>query len=318
MSKLFKLKEWLTLDEAAIHISNVLGEPASVADLYRFAIDGHLIISVNFVNNTSVKKGKWVTTDEVTFFKVEKDYFEKGLPAKSYTTALNNEIRISDNDWVALDRSVVPIGGVWDLAMVGSEVLVLENYYQQLTSGLEVDLSMEEGAFVQQGAVICQLQENYMFSEFQKGSLSHKESVDRFIANNDFTEEDVKKIQNEFSENRREYLKEKESRPKINDYYSAENLPADSVLVVRTKELTRFIQSLEETPVLTKDLASTERNSLLVLIGALCKELGINPETRGVAASIVRMTEISGAPLTDDTIRKILRQIGAAVSLRSK
>ena len=35
MSKLLKLKEWLTLDEAANHISNVLGEPVTLADIYR-------------------------------------------------------------------------------------------------------------------------------------------------------------------------------------------------------------------------------------------------------------------------------------------
>ena len=33
MSKLFKLKEWLTLEEAANHISNVLGEPVTLADI---------------------------------------------------------------------------------------------------------------------------------------------------------------------------------------------------------------------------------------------------------------------------------------------
>ncbi len=34
MSKLFKFKEWLTLDEATNHISTVLGEPVTSADLY--------------------------------------------------------------------------------------------------------------------------------------------------------------------------------------------------------------------------------------------------------------------------------------------
>jgi hypothetical protein len=57
MNRLFKLKEWLTLDEAAAHISNVLGEPATVPDLFRFALDGHLTLSVDFVNHTKARKG---------------------------------------------------------------------------------------------------------------------------------------------------------------------------------------------------------------------------------------------------------------------
>jgi hypothetical protein len=67
MSKLFKLKEWLILDEVAAHISNVLGEPATVADLLRFALDGHLKLSIDFVNHTQAKKGKWVKTEDVEF-----------------------------------------------------------------------------------------------------------------------------------------------------------------------------------------------------------------------------------------------------------
>jgi len=50
----------------------------------------------------------------------------------------------------------------------------------------------------------------------------------------------------------------------------------------------------------------------------LCKEVNIDPNQRGVALSLVAMTEILGAPLTDDTIRKILSQIEGAVSARHK
>ena len=88
--------------------------------------------------------------------------------------------------------------------------------------------------------------------------------------------------------------------------------------MIRTAEVTRFIQSLENTSLLEKPLTSKERNSLLVLIGALCKEVDIDPNKRGVAPALVKMTEILGAPLTDDTVRKILKQIEDAVSLRNK
>ncbi len=67
-----------------------------------------------------------------------------------------------------------------------------------------------------------------------------------------------------------------------------------------------------------KPLTPKERNSLLIIIGALCNDANIDYNQRGIAVSIEKMTEILGAPVTDDTIRNILKQIDDAVSLRSK
>lgn len=75
MSKLFKLKKWLTLDEAANHISNVLGEPVTLADIYNFALDEHLILSVNFVNIVKAKKVTFIKKGDVKYKKV----YRKGL-----------------------------------------------------------------------------------------------------------------------------------------------------------------------------------------------------------------------------------------------
>lgn len=79
------------------------------------------------------------------------------------------------------------------------------------------------------------------------------------------------------------------------------------------QELNSIKQKIENNPLTPK-----ERNTLLVLIGALCKDANINYNQRGIAVSIEKMTEILGAPVTDDTIRNILKQIDDAVSLRSK
>jgi len=48
MSKLFKLKEWLTLADAARHLSIVFGEDVSEADLLQLALDRRLDLSVYF------------------------------------------------------------------------------------------------------------------------------------------------------------------------------------------------------------------------------------------------------------------------------
>ena len=176
-----------------------------------------------------------------------------------------------------------------------------------------------DGAFVSQGEVICQLQTDFDDNEFQKGSKAQEKILRRQIAEAEKSEAEAEKIWNLFNADRKEYLEKRKKIPNEENYYPSGGLDEhDYALVIRTKEITRFILSLEETPLAQKPLGSKERNSLLVLIGALCKEVDIDPEQRGVSSSLVKMTEIIGAPLTDDTIRKILSQIEGAVSTRNK
>lgn len=67
-----------------------------------------------------------------------------------------------------------------------------------------------------------------------------------------------------------------------------------------------------------KPLASKERNTLLVIIAALLKYEGINHQgDPSAVGKVVQMTDDLGAPLTDDTIRKHLKQIPDAVQARS-
>jgi hypothetical protein len=51
VKKLLKLKEWLTVPDAARHLSILFGEAVSEADVLRLALDGHLTLSVYFVNH---------------------------------------------------------------------------------------------------------------------------------------------------------------------------------------------------------------------------------------------------------------------------
>lgn len=64
-SKLFKLKKWLTISETADHLSIVFGEKVKESDVLRLALDGHLRLSVNFVNHANARRGeKMVPFDE--------------------------------------------------------------------------------------------------------------------------------------------------------------------------------------------------------------------------------------------------------------
>ena len=319
MSKLFKLKEWLTLEEAANHISNVLGEPVTLADIYRLALDKHLTLSVDFVNGAQARTGKFVKTEDIEFREVENHLFTGEKLETPYSTPLNNETYVSENDWVSLDSKTVSIRGLWDLTMIGSEALDIEHYYQQETSGLEVTLTCLEGTLLRQGDVICQLQSDFDDNEYQQGSKAAKQKLEQYITSNKLTDDEIKKLRDEYQAERKAYLGGKREFERVPSYYPSGGLDEhDYVFVVKTNEVTRFIQSLEETPPEAKPLTSKERNSLLVLLGAVCKQSDIDPSQRGIATSLVAMTELSGAPLTDDTIRKILSQIEPAIESRSK
>lgn len=67
-----------------------------------------------------------------------------------------------------------------------------------------------------------------------------------------------------------------------------------------------------------KPMTTNERNTLLTIIAALCDYSAIIPVERGTASQIAKMTEEVGAPVTDDTIRKVLAKIPDALVSRKK
>jgi hypothetical protein len=283
------------------------------------SLDDHIKLSANFVNGAQAITGKFVRTEDIELKEVKNHLFTGEKLEKPYSMPANYETYVSDDLWVSLDSKVVSIRGLWDLTMIGSEALDIEHYYQQETSGLEVTLTCLEGTLLRQGDIICQLQSDFDDNEYQEGSKAAKQKLEQFITSNKLTDDEIKKLRDKYQAERKKYLGGKREIERVPTYYPSGGLDEhDYVLVVKTKEVTRFIQSLEDTPPEAKPLTSKERNSLLVLIGALCKQVDIEPKQRGVTSSVVAMTELVGAPLTDDTIRKILNQIESAIDSRSK
>ena len=58
MNKLFKLRKWLTVPEAAHHLAIVFGEEVNESDVLRLALDGHLKLSGKFVNHATARCGR--------------------------------------------------------------------------------------------------------------------------------------------------------------------------------------------------------------------------------------------------------------------
>ncbi len=253
--KLFSLKEWLTVPEAAKHLSTILGEEVSEADILRLALDKHLKLSVYFVNHARAKCGKVVPYEEVKWSPMHKsfvtDELKNKLPDKccidkeTGDVLVMRSLKIDDHRYLNLDNKVIILTGVWDLCMFGGERLDVECRYQDLTDGPEVTLIGLDGDFVErEDGVICQLQESYDQNEYQAGSKAQLEAIEEHIAINNIDEEEAKELLSKHKENREKYLERRKEHPDA-DYYPGA-LPSDSVLVVRKKALIDLQERLQE------------------------------------------------------------------------
>lgn len=167
MKKLFKFKEWLTLEAAAKHLSGFLEEPVEVFDVLQLALDGHLMISVNLVNHAYAKLGKvipyrQVQKHEVPLFddkgKAILPGFEnlRGEDGKrpavgviAQGLCIDTEAELTDETpYVVFSDEVTSIDGVWDLAMLHNERLDIEYLMLQKIDGPSLDLVSLNGTYL--------------------------------------------------------------------------------------------------------------------------------------------------------------------------
>ncbi|PSJ45378.1 hypothetical protein C7I36_04725 [Zobellella taiwanensis] len=236
MSKLFQLKKWLTVPEAADRLSSSFGEKVTEADVLRLALDGHLILSVSFPNKAVSKKRAEVDEDysnlvarllmgelrkeaaslcDPLMLDILVEHFKMSAHVADFIIKNNFTDLISPYKYTAV-VSLGEGGEVFDLPLIGAERLDVEHRYQMLTGGPEITLHCLEGVFViDAGGDYYQLQDR--FSDLPSDKLPSFERP------------------KPFSER---------------DYYPAATLPEDALWVVRTEallDLERRILQGEET-----------------------------------------------------------------------
>jgi hypothetical protein len=284
--KLFGLKEWLTLEDAAKHLTLILDEEVTVPDVLRLALDSRLTLSVWFVNPTRAKEGRLVPLSECgvqllpglrtkdlkiqapqvftkeefrAFYPTIKEHVEAGD-----ITVRPNAVPYSDEDdqWLVQDDEVTWIGGIWDLPMIAGDALEVERRFQMETGGPALTSIALIGAFVVRDGVVCQLQEPPERTRVQSDSTPSLE------------------------------------RPTC--YYPANELPQDAVLVVRTAALRDFERRLaDEAPQNEKNLSRREETTLLNITGALLGLL-LGKTQSGKPMSVFKdQTAVIEALLTD-------------------
>ncbi|MBB5188921.1 hypothetical protein HNQ57_003218 [Zhongshania antarctica] len=224
MSKLLKLKPWLTLTEAASYASSIISEKVKTSDLLQFALEGHLTLSVNLVNHATAVLGNSVLPSEVTY----KDVIVPAIMSnKESTLRIFDGKFISENEAVVFEKNVKSINGIWDLSMHGCERLDVEYEYLRLTKGPELTL------FDVDGDVILYRPEDKIWANLKE-----------HLADNPFNKNSDYPV----DENYRNY----------ENFYPAGGLPKDCVWGVKPPNLMDFIQSLSEP--LDKPKATAQKN----------------------------------------------------------
>ncbi|MEH6445761.1 MAG: hypothetical protein V7784_17845 [Oceanospirillaceae bacterium] len=305
MNKLNALKKWLTLEDAVSSISAQFNQPISISDLYQFALDGHLKLSVMFIASANAKKVRLVKSEGVEYKKVVPNIpnFPEG---KCFNIPQNVESQISKDYWIQyVEPELLTLKGVWDLAMIGTEKLDIASRYHQATSGHTAKLPSFIGNYVEKNGEIYQL-------------MIRQERAAESVEDNAFTEPNEHDTNEDVSiQEMRERLKQRPYRP---PEYSVASTLADyeHTLVLRTTEINRFIQSLEDQPTQSKASETNATNSILCLLAAVLAEHNYDWNQRGISTSFVAMTDKISTHLDDGTILKILKKIDSAVESRSK
>lgn len=300
LSKLLKLKQWLSIEDAAKRLTISAGEDVTKTDILRLAIDGHLTLSVYFVNHARGRPARIEPLGTQHYCNAPL-LFEYGPPR--YVTIRgemlpnNEEVLTYEGD----EQNPEKLEGVWDLLMLGAECLDVEHAYQQLTGGPAVELICLGGPLVASAdrSKIFQILDSYK-CPVREPTMSATDWMDALVGL------DAVKQPKEEALSRLKYE---------TVYYPAGGLPEGSIFVVRTAALREFEekQLVDEAPT-EKPLHSSERKSIAQIISTLAAMAGLDlsapykaDETLRAAAAKHRL-ELPGSP---ETVTKFLKDAAA-------
>lgn len=272
MKKLFDLKEWLTLEDTAKHLTILFGEEVKVSDVLRLALDGHLQLSVNFLEDTRVNYGAVVPFKDALWNEKKIDEYVSVVTMRS--TKLNNTHAIRQ------EAKISSINNIWDLAMILGGRLIIENMFYKLTLDDAINfrddypLPFDNEIFIidENQLIACCLME--LRRDFFKIDLGTSLSVQ---------------------------LKDRKN------YSVKDNLPNDCLLIVRTNALRQLEDTIRDNqkkndPPIRKSAATKATDTYLVIIAALAKKAGINIHEAGAANKIRCELDLLGIPMSEGTI----------------
>lgn len=276
MSKILKLKEWVSVGDAAKRLSIIAGEAVTEADVLRLALDGHMTLSVYFVNHA---KGRAVRIEPLTQ-QLQGLEGIRGLVAPEAEAEATNFVRKYRGELLPGGQDVliaegdpqrpVTLEGVWDLLMQGAEVLDVEHLIQSLTDGPAIELVSLTGPLV------TNRDRSKVFQILDMGELNVRPIKDPYYIDKPRVSKDTRKAMDRMND----LLGPVTIKPPQDGgssrwdyetfYYPASGLPEDSMFVVRSVALRELEEKLltDETRQ-EKPLHASERRSAGQIIAAL-------------------------------------------------
>lgn len=260
MSKLYRLRRWLELDQAAAAIGEALGEKFETSDLIKLALEGRIALSVYL---PEIEEG-W-----------------------AYAERHKNEV--GGGPYIDLD----PAGSM--VYQLKKEDFVVEAGLWQLP--LWADANRHHFRNI--------LQREYAKPLLESGFVEHTEGI---------VLQRMKCLVQLRAFRADEWGDESGER-----WLHAIGIPEYALTVVEAPELEKFIESLlagadEDVP---KPLGNRERETLLKLvIGMAIGAYGHNPAAKktDTVSQIVDDLARTGTPLSDETVRKYLKEAAALLS----
>lgn len=321
VSKLYKLKSWLTLNDAAKFLSLSLDEEVSVSDILHLALERHLKISVNIFTSIPAKKGKIVNIldSPVTILKRQKSgEITTHLPIQlnqSEPTDLELELQLLSGKTMRevfescsknFEKEVI-LGDEYCFAPLISRIdeergVVFESEITDI-SGLW-DLSMY-AAEVGQIQEIYQLQTegDYEAAYSLEGVWLTEGSGQIYCLQNRFKRLTECSDHKEFSDS--------------SNFYPLERLPDNISIVVRRENIDEFLKILSKNSELgeggeANNSASTQaHNSYRKVISTLAEIiLDSSSITAADASTLIKAVEARGKALliTEKTLKKYLAE----------
>ena len=115
MGKLFKLKKWLTIAQAAKYLSSGLSEEVTEADVLGLGLDGHLTLSVCFLNDAYARP--WISVKLADL-----DCVGESPSGEMYIEMTDGDDHLYAEGDRRLLESIVKLADVaWDLPLISAE-----------------------------------------------------------------------------------------------------------------------------------------------------------------------------------------------------
>ncbi|MEQ6916881.1 hypothetical protein [Halomonas aquatica] len=249
-SRLYHLKSWLTLEDAAAHLSAVLSEEVTSQDILHLALEERIKLSVLFLAPVYAIEGEVTSLMDTRVVihpppgspllfvgkepvgKMEEkaanafgktlsevisgDQEMRGWLESGELRAIPMAAQMGENTFVNWHGSVVTIDGLWDLPLLAGERFSVEELYSSQVGGeADLDVWTPNGVWIEKEGRIYSLQERLYEQGVGFKTLEELTSWDNHHRN-------------------------------PSKWMDMDRLPSDSRIVIRRKNLDSFIASLEE------------------------------------------------------------------------